>query len=265
MGMVRLVDMAVLVLLERRVISGLFAGRRAGCCALFVGFFDRGFSDFLLGVLCRQVFRCLIRLRARYDWLESDVFGLHAYELEQQQRKDEGDRCFNIEGERKGERVDQPTRQDRDEDSSHAASHRSDARDRTYFAAKPVADQIGGCHHTAKTVPDACKRAGHAQARQAIGSSEQEERERGEERGDEESDARIEATEIHTGEEHADERHEGAYGHHHRSAHIADPRNIHDIGLVDGKRRGREAGVHEEQREGARYDDGLVMLLDSHF
>lgn len=162
MGMVRLVDMAVLVLFKRWVVRGLFVGRRAGCCALFVGFFDRSFSDLFLGVLCRQVFWRLIRLRARYDRLESDVFGLHAYELEQQQREDEGDRCFNIECERKGERIDQPTCQDRDEDSSHAASHRSDARDRTHFATKPVADQIGGCHHTAKTVPDARKRAGHA-------------------------------------------------------------------------------------------------------
>ena len=61
--------------------------------------------------------------------------------------------------------------------------------------------------------PDARKRAGHTQPCQTIRASEQKERERGEERGDEEPDARIEATEVYAGEEHADERHEGAHGH----------------------------------------------------
>lgn len=201
------------MLFERRMVRDPFTSHRTLCRKLFVGFFDRSFSDLFLGALYRQVFWRLIRLRARHDRLEPDVFGLHAHELEQQQCKDEGDRCFNIEGERKGERIDQPTRQDRNEDSSHAAAHRSDARDRTHFAAKPVADQVGGCHHAAKTVPDARKRAGHTQSCQTIRASEQKERERGEERGDEEPDAWIEATEIHTGEEHADERHERAHGH----------------------------------------------------
>lgn len=120
-------------------------------------------------------------------------------------------------------------------------------------------------HHAAKTIPNARKRAGHTQSCQTIRAPEQKERERGEERGDEESDARIEATEVYAGEEHTDERHEGAHGHHDRTAHITNPGNIHDIGLVDGERRGREAGVHEEQREGARHDDRLVLFLDPHF
>ena len=127
--MVCLMKVAVLVLFERRMVRDPFTSHRTLCRKLFVGFFDRDFSDLFLGVLCRQVFWRLIRLRACHDRLEPDVFGLHAHELEQQQCKDEGDRCFNIESERKGERIDQPTRQDRNEDSSHAASHRSDARD----------------------------------------------------------------------------------------------------------------------------------------
>lgn len=56
MGMVRLVDMAVLVLFERRMVRDPFTSHRTLCRKLFVGFFDRSFSDLFLGALYRQVF-----------------------------------------------------------------------------------------------------------------------------------------------------------------------------------------------------------------